>query len=31
MTEREMILQAQKDSDRNGMDEKIVEGMRRSD
>lgn len=26
-----MILQAQKESDKNGMDEKIIENMRRSD
>ena len=31
MSEREMILQAQKESDKNGMDEKIIENMRRSD
>ena len=31
MSEREMILQAQKESDKNGMDEKIIENVRRSD
>ena len=31
MSEREMILQAQKESDKIGMDEKILENMRRSD